>query len=202
VSPHHFNYILLILRIKLLRNSLRNDPEIQNNTKNQNSEQKEIRIHNERSQQQKSNDNSENFLVYCVFISAYDNNCLYWIENKIIFIYLFIYIYRIGDSNDDTSSEEHFKNSKISRGSYLKLELFIFAHIFLILSHDPVLLDMQNLEHMFGVEFPADGHSETCILMARKPHKVKTSKHQKNPECCLSTLHRNIYMKHKYNLYT
>ncbi len=37
-------------------------------------------------------------------------------------------IYRIGKSNDDTSSEEHFKNSKISRGSYL--ELFIFAHIF------------------------------------------------------------------------
>jgi hypothetical protein len=38
------------------------------------------------------------------------------------------HIYRIGKSNDDTSSEEHFKNSKISRGSYLKLELVIFAH--------------------------------------------------------------------------
>jgi hypothetical protein len=81
---------LLILRIKLLRNSLRNHPEIPNNTKNQNSEQKEIRIHNERSQQQKSNDNSENLLVNCVFIFVYDNNCLYWIENK---LYLFIYYY-------------------------------------------------------------------------------------------------------------
>ncbi len=66
----NFNYILLILRIKLLRNSLINQPEIPNNTKNQNSEQKEIRIHNERSQQQKSNDNSENLLVNCVFIFA------------------------------------------------------------------------------------------------------------------------------------
>jgi hypothetical protein len=37
----------LILRIKLLRNSLRNHTEIPNNTKNQNSEQKEIRIHND-----------------------------------------------------------------------------------------------------------------------------------------------------------
>jgi hypothetical protein len=34
------------LRIKLLRNSLRNHPEFPNNTKNQNSEQKEIRIKN------------------------------------------------------------------------------------------------------------------------------------------------------------
>jgi hypothetical protein len=89
----NFNYILLILRIKLLRNSLRNHPEIPNNTKNQNSEQKEIRIHNERSQQLKSNDNSENLLVNCVFIFAYDNNCLYWIENKLfLFYYLFIMI--------------------------------------------------------------------------------------------------------------
>ncbi len=70
----NFNYILII---KLLRNSLRNHPEIPNNTKNQNSEQKEIRIHNEKSQQQKSNDNSENLLVNCVFIFAYDNNCLF-----------------------------------------------------------------------------------------------------------------------------
>jgi hypothetical protein len=82
---------LLILRIKLLRNSLRNHPEIPNNTKNQNPEQKEIRIHNERSQQQKSNDNRENLLVNCVFIFAYDNNCLYWIENK---LFLFIYYLR------------------------------------------------------------------------------------------------------------
>jgi hypothetical protein len=87
----NFNYILLILRIKLLRNSLRNHPEIPNNTKNQNSEQKEIRIHNERSQQQKSNDNSENLLVNCVFIfdNIFDNNCLYWIENK-LFLFYFI----------------------------------------------------------------------------------------------------------------
>jgi hypothetical protein len=54
-------------------------------------EQKEIRIHNERSQQQKSNDNSKNFLVNCVFIFAYDNNCLYWIENKLFLFYLIIY---------------------------------------------------------------------------------------------------------------
>jgi hypothetical protein len=63
----NFNFILLILRIKLLGNSLRNHLEIPNNTKNQNSEQKAIRIHNERSQQQKSNDNSENFLVKLCF---------------------------------------------------------------------------------------------------------------------------------------
>ncbi len=67
-STSNFNHILLILRIKLLRNSLRNHSEIPNNTKNQNSEQEEIRIHNERSQQLKSNDNSENLLVNCVFI--------------------------------------------------------------------------------------------------------------------------------------
>jgi hypothetical protein len=59
---------------------------------NQNSEQKEIRIHNERSQQQKSNDNSENLLVNCVFIFAYDNNCLYWIENKLFLLFI-IYFY-------------------------------------------------------------------------------------------------------------
>ncbi len=92
--PHqnNFNYILLILRIKLLRNSLRNHPEIPNYTKKQNSEQKEIRIHNERSQQQKSNDNSKNCLVNCVFIFAYDNNCLYWIENKLFLFIYFIYL--------------------------------------------------------------------------------------------------------------
>ena len=88
-KPTSFNYILLILRIKLLRNSLRNHPEIPNNTKNQNPEQKEIRIHNERSQQQKSNDNSENFLVNCVFIFAHDNNCLYWIENKLFLLFIY-----------------------------------------------------------------------------------------------------------------
>ena len=87
----NFNYILLILRIKLLRNSLRNHPEIPNNTKNQNSEQKEIRIHNERSQQQKSNDNRENLLVNCVFIFAYDNNCLYWIENKLFYLFFILF---------------------------------------------------------------------------------------------------------------
>ncbi len=81
---------MLILRIKLLRNSLRNRPEIPNNTKNQNSEQKEIRIHYERSQQQKSNGNSENFLVNCVFIFAHDNNCLYWIDNKLFLLFYFL----------------------------------------------------------------------------------------------------------------
>ncbi len=48
-------------------------------------------------QQQKSNDNRENLLVNCVFIFAYDNNCLYWIENKLFlfyFIILFISYYR------------------------------------------------------------------------------------------------------------
>jgi hypothetical protein len=91
-SNYIFNYILLILRIKLLRNSLRNHPEIPNNTKNQNSEQKEIRIHTERSQQQKSNDNSENLQVNCVFIFAYDNNCLYWIENKLFIFIIYLWI--------------------------------------------------------------------------------------------------------------
>jgi hypothetical protein len=76
--------------IRLLRNSLRNHPEIPNNTKNQNSEQKVIRIHTKRSHQQKSNDNSENFLVKFVFlIYAYDNNCLYWIEKKLFLFYLY-----------------------------------------------------------------------------------------------------------------
>ncbi len=82
------------MKIKLLRSSLRNHPEIPNKTKNQNSEQKEIRIHNERSQQQKSNDNSENPLVNCVFIFAYDNNCLYWIENKLFLLFL-LFIYKV-----------------------------------------------------------------------------------------------------------
>jgi hypothetical protein len=41
--------------------------------------------------QQKSNDNSENLLVNCVFIYAYDNNCLYWMENK-LFLFYFIYL--------------------------------------------------------------------------------------------------------------
>ncbi len=40
----NFNFILLILKRKILRNSLRNHPEIPNNIKNHNSEQKEIRI--------------------------------------------------------------------------------------------------------------------------------------------------------------
>jgi hypothetical protein len=48
--------------------------------------------YNERSQQQKSNDNSENFLVNCVFIFAHDNNCLYWIENK-LFLFLLLFTY-------------------------------------------------------------------------------------------------------------
>jgi hypothetical protein len=71
----------------------RNHPEIPNNTKNQNSEQKEIRIHTERSQQQKSNNNRKNLLVNCVFIFAYDNNCLYWIENKLFLFIYFIYLF-------------------------------------------------------------------------------------------------------------
>ncbi len=57
---------------------------------NHNSEQKEIRIHNEISQQQKSNENSENFLVNCIFIFAYDNNCLYWIENKLFLFIIYL----------------------------------------------------------------------------------------------------------------
>jgi hypothetical protein len=56
-----------------------------------------IRIHNDRSQQQKSNDNSENFLVNCVFTFAYDNNCLYWIENK-LFLFIYFIILRPQDS--------------------------------------------------------------------------------------------------------
>jgi hypothetical protein len=35
--------------------------------------------------------------------------------------------YRVGIGNDDISSEEQFKNSKISRGSYIYLELFIIV---------------------------------------------------------------------------
>ncbi len=36
-------------------------------------------------------------------------------------------IYRVGNSNDDISSEEHFENLKNSRGSYLGLQVIIFS---------------------------------------------------------------------------
>jgi hypothetical protein len=41
-----------------------------------------------------------------------------------------VHLNRVGDGNDDISSEEHFKNLKTIRGSYLLLELFIFVQIF------------------------------------------------------------------------
>jgi hypothetical protein len=37
-----------------------------------------------------------------------------------------------GNGNDNISPEEHFKNSKISIGSPLYLEVFIFDYIFKI----------------------------------------------------------------------
>jgi hypothetical protein len=45
------------------------------------------------------------------------------------FSYMFSPLWH-GNGNDDNSSEEYFENSKISRGSYLYLELFIFDHLF------------------------------------------------------------------------
>jgi hypothetical protein len=38
----------------------------------------------------------QNFLVNCVFIFAYDNNCLYWIENKLFYL-LFIIMRALSD---------------------------------------------------------------------------------------------------------
>jgi hypothetical protein len=34
---------------------------------------------------------------------------------------------RVGNGNDDISSQEHFKNLKTKRGSHLLLELLIFV---------------------------------------------------------------------------
>ncbi len=36
---------------------------------------------------------SDNKEVNCVFIFAYDNNCLYWIENKLFLFYSIIFIF-------------------------------------------------------------------------------------------------------------
>jgi hypothetical protein len=40
---------------------------------------------------------------------------------------ILFHLFCVGNDNYDISSEEHFKNSKISKGSYLYLELFIFV---------------------------------------------------------------------------
>ncbi len=37
---------------------------------------------------------------------------------------------RVENGNDDISTEEHFENSKTTRGTYLQLELFFFVKIF------------------------------------------------------------------------
>ncbi len=51
----------------------------------------------------------------------------------------------MGGGNDDISSEEHFDNLNISRGSYLYLELFQFCSYFLIPSRD--LFPLKGLSH-------------------------------------------------------
>ncbi len=37
---------------------------------------------------------------------------------------------RVGNGNDDISSEKHFENSKTRKGGYLLLDLFIFVQLF------------------------------------------------------------------------
>jgi hypothetical protein len=58
-----------------------------------------------------------------------------------------------GYANDDTSSEEHFENSKTIRGSYLLLQVVIFVQIFEFYLVTIVPLSSSNIKDFFFHHF-------------------------------------------------
>jgi hypothetical protein len=51
----------------------------------------------------------------------------------------------MGNDNDDISLEGHFKNYKISSGSYLNMKLVIFVQIFYLVTQS---FENLNCEHL------------------------------------------------------